>query len=212
MVLDDYLGRIVEVYSSGDFYEEAKRAKAEFFRVAGEVAQGSDQFETKMNNFLDWYLFERPLSNQEITPVKAFLLDFSAELSLGEKKVFEDLTESRNSVFELLRIKDQDLYVRDLFDKEKYVVEDYDLAGGFTKGDIFQGRLLRFQDRYVFNDAFVFHPKEAKKFIQKQIKKVRYLKEVHRLKLMHSLSAMKIKSEQYGHIDIKHIYSDEPIL
>ena len=115
-------------------------------------------------------------------------------------------------MFELMKIKGSDLYVRDLFDKEKYVIENFELSGGFTKGDIFQARLLKIEDRYVFNNAFVFHPQEAKRFIQKQIKKVRYLKDSHRSKLLHALSAMKVKTEQYAHIDVKHIYSDEPIL
>lgn len=212
MLVEDFIGRVVEFYSSGEYYEEAKKAKEEFFQVSGKVAEGSDQFESKMNSFLDWYVFERPLSDQELAPIKAYVIDEKNSLSSQELAIYEELAKSRNSMFELLKIKNNDLYVRDLFDREKYVIEGFELAGGFTKGDIFQARLLKLEDRYVFNNAFVFHPQEAKKFIQKQIKKVRYLKDSHRSKLLHALSAMKVKTEQYSHIEVKHIYSDEPIL
>jgi hypothetical protein len=212
MLVDEYLSRVIEAYSKDDFYGEIKEARDEFFRATGNVAEGSEHFEAKMNNFLDWYVFDRPLKTLQIAPIKAFVQDHTKQMSEEEKAVFEDFSQSKVSVYELLKIKDNDLYVQDLFDREKYVIEETDLASGFTKGDIFQTRLLRYRERFLLGNAFVFHPREAKSFIQKQIKKIKYLKDTHRLSLLHKLSAMKQKAEQYSHIDVKYIYSDEPIL
>jgi hypothetical protein len=193
MLVDDYLARVIEAYSKGAFYEEIKVARDEFFQVTGTVAEGSEHFETKMNNFLDWYVFDRPLNQSQITPIKAFVHDFTKDMSDEERSIYEDFSLSKISVYELLKIKGNDLYVQDLFDKEKYVIEESELASGFRKGDIFQTRLLKYKERFLLGNAFVFHPREAKNFIQKQIKKIKYLKDNHRLTLLHKLSSMKQK-------------------
>lgn len=211
MKLQEYLDRILSVYSKGDFYDEVKRAREEFFGQVGQVAEGSDKFETQMTAFLDWYLYDRPLEKSEICPVKMFVFEQMKALPPEEHEVFQDLTKSNHSIFELLKVKGNDIYLKDLFSKEKYIVEDSDINFGFTKGDIFEGRLIRFKDRLVFGGSFVFHPSEAKAFIVKEIKKVKSLEPKAHLKLMHRLAMMRIKADQYSHIDVLHIYTESPL-
>lgn len=212
MLVDEYLARVIEAYSKDEYYEEIKVARDEFFAATGNVADGSEHFEAKMNNFLDWYVFDRPLKKIGIVPIKAFVQDHTKEMSEEERGIYDDFSLSKVSVYEMLKIKGNDLYVQDLFDREKCVIEESELSSGFTKGDIFQTRLLKYRERLLLGSAFVFHPYEAKAFIQKQIKKIKYLKDAHRQTLLHKLSAMKQKAEQYTHIDVKYIYSEEPIL
>jgi hypothetical protein len=211
MKLQDYLDRILESYSKGDYYEEVKRAKAEFFSRAGQVAEGSDKFESQMNAFLDWYLYDRPLDKSQICPVKMFVFDHLKDVDPADHVVFHDLTKSIHSLFELLKVRGNDVFVKDLFTSEKYIVEDSEINAGFSKGDIFEGRLIKFHDKLVFGSSFVFHPKECRSFIVKEIKKVRALDAKQHLKLMHKLAMMRIKSEQYSHIDVKHIYTEAPL-
>lgn len=210
MKVQDFLDQVLKRYSEGNFYEEVKRAKAEFFERVGQVGEGSDRFESQMKAFVDWYLFDRPLDKSEISPVKMFVFDHKAELSEEDFQIFSNLTKTLHSLFELLKVKDCDVYVKDLFSGEKYIVEDSDVHAGFNKGDIFEGRLIFFKDRYVFGNAFTFHPSQVRSFIGKQIKKIRSLDHAHHLKLMHQLATMRLKAEQYSHIDVKHIYNESP--
>ena len=205
-----FLDRVLLCYSKDRYYDEVRAAKAEFFQRSGQVPENSDVFEDRMKAFLDWYLFDRPLNEFQIAPIKLFAMEQTREMDPDERTVFEDITRSNQSIFELVAVKNGDVYVKDLFDGEKYILEEAEVHAGFNRGDLFQGRLIPFQGRLVFGTAFVFHPKECRKFVLKEIKKIKYLDLKQRLRLMHRLSAMKLKSEQYAHIDVKHIYTETP--
>ena len=211
MKVGPYLDRILESYSKGAYYDEVKKAKEEFFNRVGQVAEGAENFETQMKSFLDWYLFDRPLDKSEICPVKMFIFDHMNTVSPEEKAIYQDLAKSTHSLFELLKVKTTDVYVKDLFNGEKYIVEDSDVNAGFTKGDIFEGRLIQFKEKLVFGSSFVFHPSDCRSFITKEIKKIRTMDPRNHLRLMHKLAMMKMKCEQYSHIDVKNIYSETPL-
>jgi hypothetical protein len=209
--ISNYLDRVLETYSKGPFYEEVRRAREEFFNRTGRVAEGSEGFENAMRAFVDWYLFDRPLDQSQLSPVKLFVLENTSSIDPADQEIFENLAESTHSLFELLKASGEDVFVKDLVSGEKYVIEDPDVNQGFSKGDIFETRLLKFRDRLVFGQSFVFHPASTRAYILKQIKLVKYLDRVHKLKLFQKLSGMKLKTEQYPHIDVRHIYTDEPL-
>src|SRR5690606_16117712 len=119
----------------------------------------------RMTAFLDWYIFDRPMDRAQLAPVKLFLLENIETVVPDEKTVFEDLAKSNHSLFELLKSKGDDIYVKDLFTAEKFVVEDDAINRGFTKGDVFEARLIKYKDRLVFGTSFVFHPPEVRPFI-----------------------------------------------
>ncbi|MEO5667187.1 MAG: hypothetical protein ABIR96_03935 [Bdellovibrionota bacterium] len=211
MRVEDALERILRKYSEGNFYNEVKAAKEEFFNRAGKVAEGSDLFEGQMKAFLDWYLFDRPLNEFDLCPVKMYVHEEGKAVTEEEKSVFEGITRSIHSIFEFLKIKGNDIYVKDMVTAEKYIIEDSMIREGFSKGDVFEGRLIPQGDRYVFGESFIFHPLSSKPFIKKQIKQIKYLDEKQRLRLIHKLSIMKLKTHQYSHIDAKHIYTETPV-
>mgnify|MGYP007097579521 CR=1 FL=1 len=201
----------MDAYTRGDFYEEVKRARQEYCARTGEIAEGSEKFEIRMTAFLDWYLFDRPMDQAQLAPVKLFVLEKLDTVAADERSIFEDLAKSNHSLFELLKAKGDDIYVKDLFTNEKFIVEDDAINRGFTKGDVFEARLIKYKDRLVFGSSFVFHPAEARPFLLKQIKLVRFLDEKKRLALLHRLASMRLKMEQYAHIDVHHIYTENPI-
>lgn len=211
MSIKPYLDRVLETYTKGALYEEVKKARVEFCDRTGRVAEGAETFEHQMNGFLDWYLFDRPMDKHQISPVKLFVLEHINEIDPADREIFDDLTKSNHSLFELLKVKGEDVYVKDLFTGEKYIVEESDVNRGFTKGDVFEARLVKFRDRLVFGQSFVFHPSEVRSFILKQIKAIKYLDASQRLRLIHKLASMRLKTEQYSHIDVGHIYTENPL-
>lgn len=210
MAVHEYLDRILTAYSTGAYYDEVKRAKEEFFERTGKVAEGSEKFEGQMKAFLDWYLFDRPMEKAELCPVKLYVVEHKADMGPGETEIFEQLCQSIHSIFELQKVRESDVYLKDLISGEKYIVEESEISQGFTKGDVFETRLLKYKDRLVFGSSFTFHPRECRGFILKQIKQVKYLDQNHKLKLFQRLSSMRLKTDQYPHIDVKHIYTENP--
>lgn len=210
MKIDGYLNQILQRYSEGPYYDEVKRAKEEFFLRAGQVAEGSDKFETQMESFLDWYLFDRPLEKHDLCPVKLFVIQYGEKLDPEDRAIFDEISRSRHSLFELLKVKNNDVYIKDLFEGEKYIIEESEINEGFTKGDIFEGRLIPFRGRLVFGKSFVFHPRDCRSYINKSIKRIKYLDEKQRLRLIHHLASMRLKLDQYPHIDAVHIYTENP--
>ena len=211
MSIHDYLDKVLTTYSTGAYYDEVKKAKNEFFDRTGKVAEGSEKFESQMRAFLDWYLFDRPMDKAQLCPIKLFLIEKADEILPGDHEIYQGLTQSIHSVFELQKVRDEDVYVKDLVSGEKYIVEDSEINLGFTKGDVFEARLLKLRDRLVFGNSFTFHPREVRSFILKQIKQVRYLDHAHKLKLFQKLSSMRLKTDQYPHIDVRHIYTENPL-
>lgn len=211
MSIKPYLDRVLEAYTVGPLYDEVKKAREEYCERTGRVAEGDETFENQMNSFLDWYLFDRPMDKDHISPVKLFVLERIEQIDPADREIFEDLAKSNHSLFELLKVKGEDVYLKDLFTGEKYIVEDSDVNRGFTKGDIFEARLIKFRDRLVFGNSFVFHPRTVRSFILKQIKAIKYLDASQRLRLIHKLASMRLKTEQYSHIDVQHIYTENPL-
>ena len=78
---------------------------------------------------------------------------------------------------------------------------------GFSKGDLFEARLIPFKGRFEFSRGFCFHPVEMESFILGEIKKVRYQSTEKQTKLILQLSNMKLKHLRFNHIDVRHIYT-----
>ena len=98
--LQEFSDRVLATYSTGDRYEEVRKAKEEFFKRAGKVAEGSDAFEQQMRSFVDWYLFDRPLDGLDLCPVKMFVIENKNTLPEEELQIFTDLTKGIHSIFE----------------------------------------------------------------------------------------------------------------
>lgn len=212
MLIEGYINRILEHFSKGPYLEEVKEAKKEFFSKTVSLSEASEAFDYQMNAFIDWYVFDRKLKGDDITPVKAFVRVNEETLVPSDKEIFLGMTRSIHSLFEITAIKGRDVYVKDSFDGEIYLIEECEEYKSFHKKDIFQSRLIPYKDRMVFSLSFVFHPPEAKKYVQKQVKKIKSLPGYQRIGLMFKLAKMKTRADQYSHIDLGHIYSDEPIL
>ncbi len=212
-MLDKFRGpieRITEEFTKGDFFREVFDAKKEYFEELGVIPEDDPDFENQMDMFMGWYLFDRPLKAHDLPPVTLFYRKNREQLAPEEEPKFRALTEVKHSVFELLKIREGELGLRDLANRQKFDVLDDRLKAGFSKGDIFEARLVPDGKSYVFIDGFCFHPKEAFKFIAEQMKKIREDDHAQRTKLLRQLGQMKTKHQRFPHIDVKHIYTLTP--
>lgn len=201
-------------YTSKSFLDELKEAKQEFFESAGIVDDEDHQFEPRMAQFLDWYLFSRPMKNVEIPPIQLALQsnDFLAKVSDKDQELLNSLSNTTHSLFEFVKVRGDDVYVRDLFTKKKVVLRGSGIFVGFNPDEIFDTRVIPIEGNFVFAKGFCFHPPAAKKFILKEVKKVRHLDHSHHENLMFRLLKMRYKLEQYKHIKMEYIYTNDPKL
>lgn len=205
-----YLDPVIEEFTTGRWYEEVFKAKQEYFERAGVVYEDDSEFENRMCIFMDWYLFDRELPTIDLPPIKYYFRQNKDKFSSEELNIYKDFCETVHSIFYLKKISGKHIYLKDLFSKKSYEVEDNEINWGFVKGDIFEARLILFKGAYEFSRGFCFHPVEMEKFILGEIKKVRYQESSRQTKLILQLAAMKLKHTRYQHINIKHIYTFDP--
>jgi len=204
-----YLEPIIEEFTAGEFYREVYLAKQEYFEKTGVVYEDDREFEQRMCIFMDWYIFNRDLPNVDLPPIKYYFRKHREQFSNEELNIYKDLCATIHSVFRLKRTtwNKKGLVIQDLFSKNTYTVMDPDINRGFSRGDIFESRIIPFKEKYEFSNGFCFHPIEMKSFILKEIKKVRFHKEARKTKLILQLSSMKLKHTRFQHIDVRHIYT-----
>jgi hypothetical protein len=210
-MLEPYIDRVIEEFTTGDYYSEVYNAKQEFFEKAGIVYEDDADYEQRMQMFMDWYIYDRDLPATDLPPIKYFYHQHSAELHGEEEMTYKDLCKTIHSIFRMKRQtwNRKGVVVQDLFSGEKYTVNAPRINQGFSRGDIFEARLLPHKGQYEFSSGFCFHPIEMSSFITNEIKKVRHQDQSKKTKLMLQLSAMKLKHIRFNHIDVQHIYTLE---
>src|SRR4029077_9669809 len=104
------------------FQDEVAQARKEFFtRTGGEVFEDDRSVESRLASFLDWYVFDRPLSTQGIPPVEAFMAERGAEIRPEELPGFRDLSRQIHGLFEVRRpLKKEHLKIRELCTGKEY--------------------------------------------------------------------------------------------
>lgn len=210
MIFEEVLDRLLTLYTSDEYADEILKAKVEFFeRSIPSVDDDTAQFNLRMSQFLDWYLFTRKLSGPALTPIEFALQDKSFPKRDSDTEHFKSLLNASHSVFEFIKIKDNDIYVKDLFTGDKVVMKNSDVNAGFNKDDLFSVRIIPHGDTFVFAKGFCFHPLEVRKYILKEIKANKKAPQEEKEKLLLKLLRMKNKVDQYKHILPKYIYTNE---
>ena len=213
MNYDAYIEKMMQHYTDDRYLSEVQSAKDDFFEKAGTFDEGSFDFEQKMAQFTDWYLFTRKMLSTGRSPIEMVLDDPNYELHEEDRPIYLNLRNSRHSLFEFNRLKNDDVYIRDLFTGFKYVIRQSRVTQGFNRDEYFEARLIPHDGGFVFSNAFCFHAAVVSKFILKEVKRVNKLPEEEQAQAREDLIArlfkMKHKHEQYRHLNIEQIYSND---
>lgn len=205
--------KLMQHFTSQAYASEVNQAKKEFFDRAGAFDEQSHDFEMKMAQFSDWYIFRRPLGNPGLAPIEYALKGSDYSISEEVRPFYENLKNSIHSVFEFIKVKGEDVYIKDLVTSQKYTLKKSTVTVGFNKEELFEARLIPHEDNFIFGKSFCFHPPSANRFILKEVKRVKKLpaeqREEEKEKLITRLFKMRYKHEQYKHVDLKDIYSND---
>jgi hypothetical protein len=200
--------KILQHFAGDAFKDEIRLAKAQFFDNAGILDEKSPQYELRMNQFFDWYLFTRDLAGHGLTPLQA--VNSARELRFGEDELLkiEQLKNHRHSLFEFLKIKDQDIYLKDLIRNEKITVKKSPWVYGFESDELFEARLIPSGENWIFTKGLCFHPSEARSYILSEIKRHRKDPDLNPEVMMLKLVRMRYQFERYRHVKVNLIYSN----
>ncbi len=207
---EDLIDRLILFFTTERFQADVASGKKEFFDEAGIVDEENQQFEMRMTQFLEWYLFSRKLKDVGLTPAQYALQLEDFKMTSAERPQFENLAATRHSLFEFLKIRGEDIHVKDLFLNKKIVIPNSPINIGFNRDEIFDARLIPDGENFHFSRSFCFHPPEASRYILGEIKRIRKSgdaseEEAFILKLL----KMRYKYEQYRHLKLEYVYTNE---
>jgi hypothetical protein len=211
---EELIERLTVHFTSERFSADVLDAKREFFDEAGIMDEENVMFEMRMTQFLEWYLFTRLLQRADkktgLTPVKFALESESGfKMTPEERPLFENLARIRHSLFEFQKIRGEDIYIKDIFTGDKITIIGSPIQVGFSREELFDARLIPEGDTFLFTRAFAFHPEQASKYILAETKKIKKADPALHEALMLRLLKMRYKFEQYKHLKLEHVYTNE---
>jgi hypothetical protein len=178
--------------AGGVFEEEVKRARNEYFKQIQDLREDDPSYERLTFCFLNWYVFDRPMDSGEGTPLQIFVR--RAGLAPEERARFIGMAGNIHSLFEVKKLGDGRLSLRDLFTGELVVVAERRHVTGLQKGDILEARLIPLDTKLVFSPgAFQLHPRAAKKIIVQAVKRSRKEGRPSQAELVHRLQALNFR-------------------
>lgn len=204
-----YLEKLIALGTGEAYLEAVRDAKARYFRTAGEVYEDDPFFEARMNCFLEYYLFDYPAGPGGKSTAALVIERGREALAPDELVAFAGFDRGIHSVFELRKKAGDVLHVANLYDGEKYEVFERRTLAGLDKSDIFEARLLPFGDKLHFSNAFVFHPKEVKKFVVGELKAFKEEGHPEPTPVVHRLAYLRLKFDRFRRVDAAKIYSRE---
>ncbi len=210
MDFKDCFEKVLAEFGEGQYRPEIEKAKHEFFAISGTVHEDSHYFLERINLFLDWYVFDRHLDNDDLSPLEFYWGRHLSSFSSDERDIFEGMRTFVSSVFLVKSVNRERVKVKDLFSGETYNVMDNYVINLVNKGDVFQGRLIPLKDKNIFSKGFCFHPQETIGYIRAEIKKIKNMGHIYHTAFMNRLALMKLKTQEYSHVPVEHIYSERP--
>src|SRR3982074_1086109 len=124
-----YLDELIAFASSESRKPALLAAKAQYYRLTGEVFEDDKFFDQRMASFLDFYLFDWA-GAQGKTPALEFFEERSstaAETAIGAYRSF---TETLHGLFEVRKLGKGSVRLRDLYSGKDYeITERRQLAG-----------------------------------------------------------------------------------
>ena len=199
--------------------DEIVQAKQEYFsQTGGEVHEDDRCFESRLQAFFNWYLFDR--KQDGVTPAQRFLQDRGAELKGPDKEVLMGFTQTRLSLFEyrgrkgfLRGPKKGQVRVRDMVVGKDFDVTERRQMHGLEIGDLFEARLVPVGGTWHFSTSFTYHPREMRPVILREVKKRRKQGQVDVRALVWELERMSLQAERFKNVNIEAIYNfDNPFL
>lgn len=200
--ITEHLEKALGEFSVGDYYDPLIQAKKMYFSLTGQISEGDDEYEQRMNSFNDWYLFQFAHTNGKT----------AVELYLDNNEVEKDLTDVfKNFKYSLFEYTGKSLLggekLKDLVSGEKVtLIKDMGKLP-IVKGELFLGRIITTESGAVLLDGMNLIPVSVKKILQKEIKRLKKIGDDElEYQFLLQIESLKTKWLHYTHIAPEKIF------
>lgn len=171
-MLHEILEQLFEFAAKSIPSEQILEAKKSYQKETGEIYEDDKSYNSRMALFLEWYLFDNYAADSSKTILETLLEDNPEAWDSDKFNIYNAIKESIQALFQVKKVKDDSVKVLNLFTDETYLVQEKDSRLIFRKNDIFQGRVIFFQEQFHFTGNFCFHPEKTHKYIKPEIKTI----------------------------------------
>ncbi len=184
-------------------------ARRSWFARVGEPHEEDKSYELRMNGLLEHYLYDfRPdAANRTID---LFLRDGAGDFTTDERAQVRELGRSRRALFDVRRIRPGTMELEEVLGGGRHEVEERRAVVALAKGDIFEARLLPHEGKLHFSSAFVYHPREVRRAILKEAKRLSEASPPGQApdgdEFLAQLSRMALRLERYRNVRVESIY------
>jgi hypothetical protein len=209
-VEQEIIERILAKYSQGQYEDEIKQARDKYFVDLQDLRDDDPSFETLTSCFLSWYVVERPMNNGLGTPLQQYVVD-NNDLADDERSMASSMAANIHSLFEITRLDDGIVCLKDLFTSEAIKVSERRRTVGLNRGDIIEARLLPVSDKIVFSSgAFLLHPRESYQLVRNAIDMARVTGKPTAKEIIQRLKALSFRyNDRYRRsIPVEKVYSE----
>lgn len=202
--IDKALSSFFEDQNNLDSILEAKNT---YFSLTGIADDAQPDYEARMQNFNEWFLFDYIPGNRHVP----YITEYFKTNNEIEEPIKSSLSNVTYSVYEYnKKAFSNNILLKDLVRNEKYVLRPENFQAGVLPNEVFAGRVLRFDgDTYLLN-GIRYIPKEVKNLVIKEAKKIRKLgNPLEEKNFVFKLERSKTKCHQYSHMDPISIFKSE---
>lgn len=214
MTLPELHDRLLAWASAEARKESLLAARRSHFERVGEPHEEDRSYEVRQNAMIDFYLYDWRPAGGGPTPLEAFVAEQGAALAPAELSAFRDLLRNVHTLFEVRRVKEGAVRLRDVFARKDHDVTERRHVAGLARGDLIEARLLPFDGKLFFSGAFLYHPPQVRKPVLDEVKRLK--KQAGRghspdvKAFLATLSRMAFKFERYRNVRLESIYDFSP--
>ena len=199
MKVEELIEKLTDYISESGREGDISDARASYFRDSGSLHGDEATYDMRIANFLEWYIFDRTAGG------KTLLEDFLGSIEDSEeRKIYGNLKNGVRTVFELKKADDELAHLVDLRNGKRYLAVPLCGMAGLNRGDLLDGRLLPYGDKYYLTGSYIVHPLKAKKFIVKMIKDAENRQDMG--SALRQLANMSLKWERFRNYHLEDIY------
>ncbi len=195
--------KILGYYSEDNNVEDIKKAKELFIKLTGHVDEESGDYESWLNSFNDWFIFNYDLSGGK-TPLQAFW-----EKHKSRDEVKSALENANYSLFYFHKINfRKQVVIKDVLHDKKLILAKEHSHLALVEDDIFVGRMVEYDGgQYILNGLCTL-PREVFSVLKKEAKKIQKLNnENEEINFLLHLERLKTRSLHYGHVQADKMFT-----
>lgn len=202
-IIQQKVEQALQQYTKGKFYEDLKLAKVAYISKTGKIDEESEEYESRMNSFNDWYIFNYKNDNgQKI--IEQFI-----DENILDDDIKEALSNTTYSLF-LFHKKNfrKQIIIKDVLHSTKHILSKENGLLALVEDDLFIGRIVCYKEEFYLLNGLCTLPREILSALKKESKKVRKLNNIEEEEqFLLNLERLKTRSLQYGHIESSQIFT-----